>query len=102
LLKDVEDTSYSIRGQFREGRAAYLDMSSTTPLDPRVLDAMAPHMVRMMSVVEEQRKGMGCQRFRSFCLPSIVVFLSRYGRCSLYADLRATFFFSFCNAFDGC
>lgn len=36
---------YSIRGKFREGRAAYLDMSSTTPLDPRVLDVMAPYMI---------------------------------------------------------
>jgi len=36
---------FSIRGQFRDGRAAYLDMSATTPLDPRVLDAMAPYMI---------------------------------------------------------
>jgi hypothetical protein len=39
-------SEYSIRGKFREGRAAYLDHSATTPLDPRVLDAMAPYMVR--------------------------------------------------------
>jgi hypothetical protein len=46
LLSGSEEISpYSIRGQFREGRAAYLDMSSTTPLDPRVMDAMAPFMV---------------------------------------------------------
>mmetsp|Transcript_1910 Transcript_1910/g.4406 ORF Transcript_1910/g.4406 Transcript_1910/m.4406 type:complete len:496 (+) Transcript_1910:93-1580(+) len=46
LLKDnVEQSPYSIRGQFREGRAAYLDMSSTTPMDPRVFDAMAPYMI---------------------------------------------------------
>lgn len=38
-------SEYSIRGKFREGRAAYLDHSATTPLDPRVLDAMAPYMV---------------------------------------------------------
>jgi len=36
---------FSIRGEFRDGRAAYLDMSATTPLDPRVLDAMAPFMI---------------------------------------------------------
>jgi hypothetical protein len=41
-----EESPFSIQGQFREGRAAYLDMSATTPLDPRVLDAMAPYMVR--------------------------------------------------------
>lgn len=40
-----EDSPFSIRGQFREGRAAYLDMSATTPLDPRVLDSMAPYMI---------------------------------------------------------
>jgi cysteine desulfurase len=48
LLRDIEDVEkspFSIRGQFREGRAAYLDMSSTTPIDPRVLDAMAPYMI---------------------------------------------------------
>ena len=39
------DSEYSIRGKFREGRAAYLDMSATTPMDPRVLDAMAPYMI---------------------------------------------------------
>lgn len=39
------DSKYSIGGQFKEGRAAYLDHSATTPLDPRVLDAMAPFMV---------------------------------------------------------
>ena len=44
LSKDNITEEYSIRGQFRDGRAAYLDMSATTPLDPRVLDAMAPYM----------------------------------------------------------
>lgn len=39
------DSAYSIRGDFRVGRAAYLDMASTTPMDPRVLDAMAPFMI---------------------------------------------------------
>jgi hypothetical protein len=50
LLNNDVDREYSIRGQFREGRAAYLDMSSTTPLDPRVLDSMLPYMVRSCSL----------------------------------------------------
>ena len=41
----VPTSNFSIQGKFRQGRAAYLDMSATTPLDPRVLDAMAPFMV---------------------------------------------------------
>jgi cysteine desulfurase len=41
----AEKFDFNIRNQFREGRAAYLDMSSTTPLDPRVFDKMAPFMV---------------------------------------------------------
>jgi Aminotransferase class-V len=36
---------FSIRNQFRTGRAAYLDMSSTTPMDPRVFDCMIPYMM---------------------------------------------------------
>jgi hypothetical protein len=47
LAEAPKDSPYSIQGKFREGRAAYLDMSATTPLDPRVLDAMAPFMVRI-------------------------------------------------------
>lgn len=45
LMHPNPESEFSIRGQFREGRAAYLDMSSTTPLDPRALDAMLPYMI---------------------------------------------------------
>jgi len=52
LLKDSPGGGeFSIQGQFREGRAAYLDMSATTPLDPRVLDAMAPYMVGLRKAI---------------------------------------------------
>jgi len=44
LLQPFE-SEYSIRGKFREGRAVYLDSSATTPMDPRVMDAMAPFMI---------------------------------------------------------
>lgn len=47
LTSTAELSEFSIRGKFREGRAAYLDHSATTPLDPRVLDAMAPYMVSL-------------------------------------------------------
>jgi len=45
LLQNSGDGGYSIQNKFREGRAAYLDMSATTPMDPRVFDKMAPHMI---------------------------------------------------------
>jgi len=45
LSRENFDSEFNVRGQFRSGRAAYLDMASTTPLDPRVLDQMMPYMV---------------------------------------------------------
>ncbi|RYY87232.1 aminotransferase class V-fold PLP-dependent enzyme [archaeon] len=42
IQADAVPKGYSIKGEALEGRPAYLDFQATTPLDPRVLDAMMP------------------------------------------------------------
>ncbi|OQR94362.1 cysteine desulfurase 1, mitochondrial precursor [Achlya hypogyna] len=41
---EVFSPGFSIKGQSSTGRAAYLDVQATSPLDPRVLDKMMPYM----------------------------------------------------------
>ena len=41
----VFSPGFSIKGESKSGRPAYLDFQATTPQDPRVLDAMLPFMM---------------------------------------------------------
>ena len=43
--EEVEKKDIEIKGVSLQGRPLYLDMQSTTPVDPRVLDAMLPFFV---------------------------------------------------------
>jgi len=43
-VEEFDEGHFSIKGQEVPGRAIYLDAQSTTPLDPRALDAMLPHL----------------------------------------------------------
>lgn len=45
LSSVIHSPGFSIKGQAKEGRPAYLDFQATTPTDPRVVDAMLPFLL---------------------------------------------------------
>jgi cysteine desulfurase len=47
LDEDSFTSGFSIKGEAREGRPAYLDVQATSAMDPRVLDSMMPFMTNM-------------------------------------------------------
>ena len=42
---EIHSPGFSIKGEALSGRPMYLDFQATTPMDPRVLDKMIPHML---------------------------------------------------------
>ena len=65
IADDFEGDEFSIKGKSIENvRPSYLDMQATTPLDPRVLDKMLPHM--MVSKYNTHRRKGRAMSFTTF------------------------------------
>eukprot|EP01104_Vermistella_antarctica_P006876 TRINITY_DN1756_c0_g1_i1.p1 TRINITY_DN1756_c0_g1~~TRINITY_DN1756_c0_g1_i1.p1 ORF type:complete len:482 (+),score=121.25 TRINITY_DN1756_c0_g1_i1:159-1604(+) len=55
------DITQILASESKEGRPVYLDMQATTPMDPRVVDAMLPFMTEMYGNVHSKSHTYGRQ-----------------------------------------
>ena len=61
LGSKVGSGSFSIANSFRDGRAIYLDNQATSPMDPRVLDAMLPFLTERFGNPHSKSHALGRQ-----------------------------------------
>ena len=98
LMQAAPASKFNIRDDFREGRAAYLDMSATTPLDPRVFDAMAPYMVRTCTDFSQQ---LFSKNYKApYLWKKLFVKIPYYKIPIFFINLIFSFFFFFLHNID--